>query len=185
MSSFVLLDTGIVGSFLSEQDRGGKKWTTFILEIIKSLKDPRCVIPTPVWFEIAQWHSTWHKKIQSQIDLPSQEREVMYQFVGHSIVSKILMDAALYSCEIRGKQNKENLVGIMEGLGKKYFVDAIIAAYCLNYNHYLLTFNQSEFPDKFFDVVAMRISPRGTALKREFAFLLQPKTEYWKQLAKS
>lgn len=175
----------MVGPFLSEKDSGGTQWTAFIVDIIKSMHDPRCVIPTPVWFEIAQWHPKWHKKIQSQISLPDLSREAMYQYVGHSISSNILMDAALYSCEVRGQQNTENLAGMTGGSGKKNFVDAIIAAYCLNYDHCLLTLNQSDFPDKFFSVIDMRVSPRGTSLKRELAFLLRPKSEYWKQLAKS
>jgi len=176
----VLLDTGIVGGILSETDGTSSKWTSLVKEMISSVEHGVYAVPTPVWYEIAQWHSTSFESVQSKI---SSGCPGIFEYAGYAIANSILMDAAWYKCHVRPKQNNPDT----QGAGKAKdninisMVDALIAAYCLRFGHYVLTLNIKDFPEKFFEIICIENAPSTTDYQRDFIALLKPKLEIWKQ----
>lgn len=180
MSNIVLLDTGIVGGILSEVDGASLPWNNLVEEMLEKVDDSRYVVPTPVWFEIAQWHPGSYKSVQEKIAAGSPG---IYQYAGYTIPNNILMDAAWYKCQTRSKDNNPDTRGTAGGNKDKIsLTDALIAAYCLRYGYYVLTLNNQDFPEKFFEIVHVANSPSTTEHQRDFAVLLKPRQLIWQQL---
>lgn len=180
MSDIILLDSGIAGGLLSNTPSLASRWQQLITDILPKIPNGKIAVPTPVWFELAQWAPEWHKKIQEEIaNRNSGHPNPLYEFAGYSITNSILMDAALYRCCCRSQQNTSDLATLKGDKEKISFIDSIIAAYCLKFGYYLLTLNQQDFPEKFFELKDTQLSPRGNQLNRQFACLLKPKISAW------
>lgn len=180
MSNITLLDTGVVGGLLSNNSQKQKVWNQFVTEMIQKISNCRFVIPTPVWLEIAQWNTSWYRKVLQEISSKGVSvQNPLFESAGKYIANPIIMDTALYLCMTREKQHKEDCDGIHKTKNKISFIDAIIASYCLKFGHFIITLNQQDFPDKFFEIVDMKSCPRSNGLTREFAWLLKPRVSEW------
>lgn len=179
MSDIVLLDTNIVGGLICNNPTKSKLWSGYIKNMVSTLSDPKLAIPTPVWFEIAQWKKSLHTQIHAELNAGKK----MYKYAGDPIPNKILMDAAWYLCEVRGHENSSD-TSSMNNRDKISFIDALIAAHCLEHNYFILTMNHQDFPEKFFEIITIKNTPKGTALHRHFGSLLKPKMDEWQQSRK-
>lgn len=180
MSDIVLLDTGVAAGFLSNNRPLAKQWEQLLVQVLIQVPQSKVAIPTPVWFELAQWSTDWHKKIQLEIEKKSLgTSSPLYEYAVYNIANSVLMDAAFYRCCCLGRQNSSDTGEMKNKVEKISFIDSIIAAYSLKFNHYVLTLNQQDFPEKFFVLKDVLISPRGSKLDRQFAYFLQPKTTEW------
>jgi hypothetical protein len=174
MPRIILLDTGIVGHILSETDSVGN-WNTLVQSIVGDTGD-KYAIPTPVWYEIAQWHPGKYGEVSDQIVGGCKG---IYQYANYAIPNYILMDAAWYKCQTRQKTNNPDMGGVNKNKDKISTVDALIASYCLRYGYYLLTLNSSDFPEKFFEIIKIETAPSTTDLQRDFVMLLKPRQDKW------
>lgn len=181
MSNIVLLDTGIVGGLLSEVNNSNEDWGNFIDEMVFVVKNGKYTVPTPVWYEIAQWHKNVYKNVVEKI---KNNGSGIYRYAGYSIPNDILMSAAWYKCNARLNQGNPDTQGVKIKKDRISMVDALIASYCLKYDYYVLTLNIQDFPEKFFKIVKIEQSPSSTNYQRDFAALLKPKKIFWNKIQK-
>lgn len=179
MSKIILLDTGIVGGMLSDVNGTSSKWNELVENMLGKIPGSKYVVPTPVWYEIAQWHPDSYKTTQEKIKIGCPD---IYQYANYTITNNILMDAAWYKCQTRLSTNNPDTKGTAnKNKDKISMTDALIAAYCLRYGYYVLTLNNQDFPEKFFEIICIKNAPSTTDYQRDFAALLKPKQLVWQQ----
>lgn len=177
MTNTVLLDTNVVGGLLSNVKGVSEAWDTTFDHLKTILPDTKFTVPTPVWYEVAQWHPNWHKKVLQNINdgCPG-----LYQYAAHGISNRLLMDAAWYKCQTRSSANNPDLRSLNgRDSSKISMVDSLIATYCLNYGYYVLTLNLQDFPEKFFEIIEILCAPSTTDFQRDLVGLLKPKQAVW------
>lgn len=167
----VLLDTMVVaGLFSVTRNRNDKvlnnikTWEELIEKAVAPISgEHQFIVPTPVCYELMSWNKDWK-------DFVLEGNNPIFKYATYSISAKILQEAAKYSSESEVSyydEKKHKIKGM----------DPIIAAYCLQQGHYLLTENHKDFPDSHFEVVSVSI---GIFLQkkgkiRKIIFLLKPK----------
>lgn len=166
----ILLDTTIVaGTFAiskkgSHVDSEKELWRTAVLELARGIS-PSCLmrVPTPVCYELMSINSAWHSFV-------SESKLKLFKYASYSISSAHVLFAAEYAysanCVYHDGSNQ-----------KMKTMDPLIAAYAIKGNHYLLTTNQQDFPEKYFFVEDTRLMVlSGKSGKyRQMVYLLKPK----------
>ncbi len=178
MSNVVLIDTGVAGQILSKVGDSASKWNTAVEQIISEIPQAKYVIPTPVWHEIAQWNGESFREVEDQI---KKGCSGIYQYAGHTIPNYLLMDAAWYKCETRmdkAKNPDKKGIGKLKA-DKISMIDALIACYSLRFGYFVLTLNQQDFPDMFFELIKISQAPSSTEFQRDFISLLRPNQHQW------
>jgi hypothetical protein len=164
---------------LSEVDGASLPWNTLVAEMLTKIPDSTYAVSTPVWYEIAQWHPGSHKNVQEKI---AHGCPGIYKYAGYTIPNTILLDAAWYKCQTRQKDNNPDTRGTAgRSKDKISMTDALIAAYCLRHGYYVLTLNNQDFTEKFFEIVHISNAPSTTNNQRDFAVLLKPRLDAWRQ----
>lgn len=135
------------------------------VQSLDSKIDEECLFraPTPVCFELMCWNNEWKKKVLNG-------KLALFNYANYSIVNKVLLKAADYrikaQASIDGKTHKIKSL------------DPIIAAYAILYNHYLLTTNQEDYPESFFEVInceVMKFRGKDGKYSRQVLYLLKPR----------
>ena len=188
MEQLVLLDTTVAAGILSNltsKDQASKRdrWKTCILDLIKTESNPRVTIPTPIFFELASWEERWHQAITELLRQPTHSR--FFEYINYSIKPQILLTAARYKFLCRQKKHSNGEKQYEEN--KRGWVDSLVASYCLTYGYHLITINQKDFPEKYFEVKNHCLAPLITEKdQRKVVFLLAPRQEKWlMEIAKS
>ncbi len=180
MSRTVLLDTGVLGGVLSSNETESQKWKKAIRSMLEPFPGAKITVSTPAWFEFAQWSLESYKQVFQRVQTDTCNG--LYEFAGHTIPNKILLEAALYKCLVRSKQNsQERDTNKKRNKDTISMSDALIATYCLKYNYLLFTMNMKDFPQKFFEIEQIQLSPKSTDFQRDFIALLSPKIEKWNE----
>lgn len=167
----VLLDSMVVAGIYALTKKGAdfderrntyKSTVTELIELIDGKSLVR--VPTPVCFELMCWNKEWRNFVLNS-NIP------LFYFAKHSITSDILCAASLFSIE-------SNICRYDEKVHKIKSLDAIIAAYSLVNKYFILTENQSDFPESHFQLVGTRmmlLKQRDEGTRRVFLHLLKPR----------
>lgn len=168
MPKIVLLDTDVSAGVLSYLGKNkdvtkAKAWYDCIRSLIADVAEPRLAIPTPIFYELAARDAAMLEAIAAISS--DVKRNAIFAYINHSITPHTLLEAAKYRVEC-GKISKNC----------PSWVDASLAAYCFPHGHYLITMNQKDYPDKFFEVKRICLAPLPTAAsERKVIFLLAPR----------
>lgn len=176
---FVLLDTavatGVISSISTDPaiKKKGQRWVELVMDLVSELKDPSIKIPTPVFYEIAAKNKESYKIISKiKADVDSGVKSPIFDYINHSITPETLDAATRYRAICRDKGCPQDIE----------WVDAIIAVYCLSSGHCLITPNQKDFPELFFEVKKIGLRPLDKPKSsREFVVLLIPRLDNWKK----
>jgi len=172
----ILLDANVAPEILrvivSKSSPHDSAWWKCVDALIHGITDAKVSVPPPVFFEMAMKDDEVFRAVESLLHTDPKPSPIL-EYIGTPITSTVMLDASKYVLECHkrsGKQAKgENKLGIS-------FVDAILAGYCLRHGHWIVTENQKDFPDHFFEVVRMAVSPKKTSIsERKVVYLLKPK----------
>ncbi len=170
----VLLDTTVAAGVVSYLNPNGnsnpsdksENWKNCVRKLVEGVSGASIAIPTPVFYELA----SKDKKIYEALENIKNQRTPsnLFRYCNHSITSQVLSAAS----KLR----------MLSGIGGSQMIDSILAAYCLVFGHLIITPNQKDFPQRFFDVKAMCLAPMPTnKSERTVLFLLEPKLAEWAQ----
>lgn len=149
-NSKVLLDTMVVAGLFAVTKNKDKyaqsnktEWERVIASLFKKcgLTDCRLSIPNSVCYELMSMNQGWFNFI-------SENSDDLFRFSRTHINNDVLAFAAKYSFESQ-TQNEDGKFDKVKGL------DPITAAYSIMYDYYLITENLKDFPDSYFEVIAL------------------------------
>ncbi len=170
----ILIDTMIAAGILSrvssnpEDKAKSKAWWDCTRDMTNHISDSRIVIPPPVYYELTARNEVFHKALSNL----SYWKGVspIFQYIDISIRPDILLAASLYKLYCR------KYAGV-DGIN---WVDTILAAYCLIFNHCIITVNQKDFPDIYFEALKLVNGPMfDHKSHRQTVYLLKPRIGVW------
>ncbi len=176
--SVVLLDTMVAAGVFLFGDTSGKReaWRDAVLKLIDG--DYRVAVPTTVFYELKARDSSWYQWCHDKANASAVSP--VFQYINYSVTSEILSLSAAYRllCGERDRNNKSADKEIQQRVG---FGDAILAAYALKFGYWIMTINQKDFPNQFFQAQAIGLAPvpNGKS-ERRVIYLLSPKVDEWK-----
>ena len=169
--SIILLDSMVVAGIYALTKKGvdiderKNTYKSTVTELVNLIDNKSLIcVPTPVCFELMCWNKEWRNFVLNS-DSP------LFYFAKHSITNDVLLQASLFSIE-------SNTCKYDEKVHKIKSLDAIIAAYSLINTYYVLTENQSDFPESHFQLVGTRmmlLKQKDEGVRRVFLHLLKPK----------
>lgn len=173
--AYILLDTMIVLGVYALPKPGQtqlpdeKEWRTAlnnILQKIPAVSLYKLTIPTPVCYELLCHGPGWSNYIL-------QNEDEMFRFAKADIKNNILQKAAKYTLDV-------DPINPDGHDGKMRTMDPLIAAYALQFDYYLLTENQQDYPEPYFSVIATEplvLKNKSGKHYRRLLHLLKPNLE--------
>jgi predicted nucleic acid-binding protein len=165
----IFLDTNVAAGLFDPNGNKIPPYVSAVDKLLTDFDDKTVIAPTPVCLELAKYTREWYTFLNSK------ERPPCFRYWGYSITASIQDIAAKYLLQVSPKQNDP------EVKQKVSVMDALIAAYCLEFNSSLITCNQQDFSVALFDVVGIQYAISSKRPERNILCLLKPNNS-WKAL---
>jgi hypothetical protein len=170
---YIMLDTMVVAGIFALTKKGPgveenkKEWKRAVIKFTSDISNKKIVVPPSVCFELMCWNKEWYEMVSVNPNNYS-----IFSYSSEPIKNEIMKVAAefAYSCG-------ENYGEKDDGKYKLKSMDPVTAAYSLKHNHYILTENEKDFPEKCFHIVSTEkliLSGKDRKKYRRFLYLLEP-----------
>jgi len=172
---YILLDTMVVAGIFAltkkgdSTERNKREWKRAVSKLREGIEYQGITVSPSVCFELMCWNKDWFEFVAT-----NSKKIPLFNYSNEPIKNDILQIAAKYSYKCG-----ENYSGCAaDDNFKLKSMDPITAAYSIKHNHYILTENQRDFPESYFQLVAVEqliLFAKNDKKYRRFLCLIKPK----------